>query len=134
MGQIMTNLLDNAVKYTEKGGHVGVSVTLSPQPLPSLPSPIGEGKGEGLGSEAEGTVQEIQICVEDTGIGIADADLDLIFDRFHRVTGLKSSGVGGIGLGLPIVKNLVELHDGKVWAESQFGKGSRFYVTLKRGA
>jgi len=130
MGQIMTNLLDNAVKYTEQGGHVGVSVTLFPQPLPSLPSP----PGEGLGSEAEGAAQQIQICVEDTGIGIADADLDLIFDRFHRVTGPRSNGVGGIGLGLPIVKNLVELHDGKVWAESQFGKGSRFYVTLKRGA
>jgi signal transduction histidine kinase len=109
MGQIMTNLLDNAVKYTETGGHVGVSVT-----------PLSE--------------QEIQICVEDTGIGIADADLDLIFDRFHRVTGPRSNSVGGIGLGLPIVKNLVKLHDGKVWAESQFGKGSRFYVTLKRGA
>ncbi|MBI1927003.1 hypothetical protein HYR99_22520, partial [Candidatus Poribacteria bacterium] len=136
MGQIMTNLLDNAVKYTEKGGHVGVSVTLSPQPPEIPPSPLCKGGiEEGFrGSEAEGAEQEIQICVEDTGIGIADADLDLIFDRFHRVTGLKSSGVGGIGLGLPIVKNLVELHDGKVWAESQFGKGSRFYVTLKRGA
>ena len=106
MEQIMTNLLDNAIKYTEKGGHVGISVaTLSKK--------------------------EILICVEDTGVGIAQPELDLIFDRFHRVADAKSSGIGGIGLGLPIVKNLVELHGGKVWAESAPGKGSCFYLTLK---
>ena len=104
MGQIITNLLDNAVKYTNSGGHVEISVaTLSDQML--------------------------QICVEDMGIGISQTELDLIFDRFHRVAGSKS---GGIGLGLPIVKNLVELHGGQVWAESQLGKGSRFYLTVKR--
>ena len=106
MGQIITNLLDNAIKYTKSGGYVGIGVTtLSDQTL--------------------------QICVEDMGIGISQTELDLIFDRFHRVEGSKS---GGIGLGLPIVKNLVELHGGKVWAESQLGKGSRFYLTLKRNA
>ncbi len=104
MGQIITNLLDNAVKYTNSGRYVGIGVTtLSDRTL--------------------------QICVEDMGIGISQTELDLIFDRFHRVEGSKS---GGIGLGLPIVKNLVELHGGKVWAESQLGKGSRFYLTLKR--
>ena len=72
--------------------------------------------------------QLLQICVEDLGIGISQTDLDFIFDRFHRAAGSKSSG---IGLGLPIVKNLVELHGGEVWAESQLGKGSRFYLTLK---
>ena len=106
MGQIITNLLDNAIKYSENGGDVGVSVTtLSDQML--------------------------QICVEDMGIGISQAELDFIFDRFHRVADLKS---GGIGLGLPIVKNLVDLHGGEVWAESQLGKGSRFYLTLKGSA
>ena len=106
MGQIITNLLDNAIKYTKSGRYVGIGVTtLSDQTL--------------------------QICVEDMGIGISQTELDLIFDRFHRVEGSKS---GGIGLGLPIVKNLVELHGGKVWAESQLGKGSRFYLTLKRNA
>ena len=106
MGQIITNLLDNAIKYSENGGEVGVSVTaLSDQML--------------------------QICVEDMGIGISQAELDFIFDRFHRVADSKS---GGIGLGLPIVKNLVDLHGGEVWAESQLGKGSRFYLTLKGSA
>ena len=106
MGQIITNLLDNAIKYTENSGQVGVSVTILSD-------------------------QMLQICVEDMGIGISQTELDLIFDRFHRAADSKK---GGIGLGLPIVKNLVELHGGKVWAESQLGKGSRFYLTLKRKA
>ena len=106
IGQIITNLLDNAIKYTENGTYVGVSVRVVSD-------------------------QMLQICVEDTGVGISQIDLDFIFDRFHRVADSKS---GGIGLGLPIVKNLVELHGGEVWAESQLGKGSRFFLTLKRGA
>jgi signal transduction histidine kinase len=106
LGQIMTNLLDNAVKYTAEEGRVNVAVkTLSEQ--------------------------ETQICVEDTGIGIAQTELERIFDRFHRASDTQG-GVGGIGLGLAIVKNLVEAHGGKIWAESQLGKGSRFYVTLRR--
>ena len=104
MGQIITNLLDNAIKYTENGRYVGISVTILPN-------------------------QTLQICVEDMGVGISRTELDFIFDRFHRVADSKS---GGIGLGLPIVKNLVELHGGQVWVESQLGKGSRFYLTLKR--
>ena len=106
IGQIITNLLDNAIKYTENGTYVGVSVRVVSD-------------------------QMLQICVEDRGVGISQPDLDFIFDRFHRVADSKS---GGIGLGLPIVKNLVELHGGEVWAESQLGKGSRFYLTLKRHA
>ena len=104
VGQIMTNLLDNAVKYTENDKQVGVSVAILSD-------------------------QMLQICIEDMGIGISQTELDFIFDRFHRVADSKR---GGIGLGLPIVKNLVELHGGEVWAESQLGKGSRFYLTLKR--
>ena len=106
IGQILTNLIDNAIKYTENGRYVGVNVMMLSD-------------------------QMLQICVEDTGIGISQTELDFIFDRFHRVADSKS---GGIGLGLPIVKNLVELHGGEVWAESQLGKGSRFYLTLKRKA
>lgn len=106
VGQIITNLLDNAIKYTENGEYVGVSVTTLSD-------------------------QMVQICVEDRGIGISPTDLDFIFDRFHRAADSKS---GGIGLGLPIVKNLVELHGGHLWAESQLGEGSRFFFTLKRPA
>jgi signal transduction histidine kinase len=109
MKQILTNLLDNAVKYTEHGGHIRVSVT-----TPSK--------------------HEVQVCIEDTGVGIPDTDMNLIFDRFHRATNPKSGSVGGIGLGLPIVRNLVELHGGRIWARSEVGKGSRFYLTLQRDA
>ena len=107
MKQILTNLLDNAVKYTGHGGRIQIGVTVRSN-------------------------QEIQVCIEDTGVGIPDTDVNLIFDRFHRATDSKSGSVGGIGLGLPIVKNLVELHGGRIWAESEVGKGSRFYLTLKR--
>ena len=109
MKQILTNLLDNAVKYSEKGGHIQLSTVVL-------------------------SAFEIQVCIEDTGRGIPDTDVNLIFERFHRVINRNSSPTGGIGLGLPIVKNLVELHGGKIWAESQLGKGSRFYITLKREA
>ncbi len=105
--QILTNLLDNAIKYTGHGGRVQVNVTV----------PSGK---------------EIQICIEDTGVGIPVTDVNLIFDRFHRATDSKTGSAGGIGLGLPIVKNLVELHGGRIWAESEIDKGSRFYLTLKR--
>ncbi|MDE0504866.1 MAG: GAF domain-containing sensor histidine kinase, partial [Candidatus Poribacteria bacterium] len=107
MKQILTNLLDNAVKYTGQGGHIQVGVTVLSQ-------------------------KEIQVCIEDTGAGIPDADVNLIFDRFHRASDSKGGAVGGIGLGLPIVKNLVELHGGRIWAESEIDKGSRFYLTIKR--
>ena len=109
MNQILTNLLDNAVKYTGAGGFIQVSVTIASE-------------------------QEIRVCIEDTGVGIADTDVPLIFDRFHRATHPKGGSAGGIGLGLPIVKNLVELHGGRVWATSEVGKGSRFCLTLKRDA
>ena len=105
--QVLTNLLDNAVKYTGDDGRIQVGVT-----IPSK--------------------REIQVCIEDTGLGISDTDVNLIFDRFHRATDSKGGSVGGIGLGLPIVKNLVELHGGRIWAKSEVGKGSRFYFTLKR--
>ncbi len=105
--QIMTDLLDNAHKYTERGGYVRVVVTAVSN-------------------------REVQICVEDSGIGIAETDLDFIFDRFHRVAGPRSNNTSGIGLGLPIVKNLVELHGGDVKVESELGKGSRFYIKLNR--
>jgi len=108
MNQILTNLLDNAVKYTGNGGRIRVGVTVPSE-------------------------KEIQVCIEDTGVGIPDTDVNLIFDRFHRANDSKSGPAGGIGLGLPIVKNLVELHGGRIWAESEIDKGSRFYLTLKRG-
>ncbi len=105
--QILINLLDNAIKYTPEGGRVTVSTI-------------------------EKDSKDIQFSVEDNGIGIPKEDLSRIFERFYRVDKGRSKELGGTGLGLSIVKHLVQAHGGKVWVESQPGKGSIFYFTLPR--
>jgi two-component system phosphate regulon sensor histidine kinase PhoR len=69
----------------------------------------------------------------DDGEGIPREDLSRIFERFYRVDKGRSKELGGTGLGLSIVKHLVQAHGGKVWAESQPGKGSTFFFTLPGG-
>jgi signal transduction histidine kinase len=69
----------------------------------------------------------VEFSVEDTGCGIAAADLPLVFDRFWRK---KTAGTSGAGLGLAVVKGLVEAHGGAVWIESEEGKGIKFFFTL----
>jgi two-component system phosphate regulon sensor histidine kinase PhoR len=105
--QILINLLDNAVKYTPEGGKVIVSAI-------------------------EKDSKDIQFSVEDNGIGIPKEDLSRIFERFYRVDKGRSKELGGTGLGLSIVKHLVQAHGGRVWVESQIGKGSTFYLTLPK--
>ncbi len=105
--QVLTNLLDNAIKYGREGGKVNVSVI-------------------------EAATGEVQVSVQDDGIGIPKEDLPRIFERFYRVDKGRSKELGGTGLGLSIVKHVVQAHGGKVWAESQIGKGSTFYFTLPR--
>ena len=99
--QILINLLDNAIKYTPEGGKVIVSAI-------------------------EKDSKEIEFSVEDNGIGIPKEDLSRIFERFYRVDKGRSKELGGTGLGLSIVKHLVQAHGGRVWVESQMGKGSVF--------
>ena len=103
--QILINLLDNAIKYTPEGGRVAVSAV-------------------------EKDSKDIQFSVEDNGIGIPKEDLSRIFERFYRVDKGRSKELGGTGLGLSIVKHLVQAHGGRVWVESQMGKGSTFYFTF----
>jgi two-component system, OmpR family, phosphate regulon sensor histidine kinase PhoR len=105
--QVFTNLLDNAIKYTSEGGQVTVSAIEKDQ-------------------------KEIQISIEDNGIGIPKEDIRRIFERFYRVDKGRSKELGGTGLGLSIVKHILQAHGGKIWAESQLGKGSTFYVTLPK--
>jgi osomolarity two-component system sensor histidine kinase NIK1 len=105
--QVITNLIGNAVKFTTKG-----SVALSCRT-----------KGY-----VEGAV-ELEFCVADTGIGIKQDKLDVIFDTFAQADGSTTRKYGGTGLGLTISKRLVNLMSGNLWVESEYGQGSRFYFT-----
>jgi len=109
--QIIINLLTNAVKFT-KEGYVIFSISVE--------------KGE-----EEGTCR-LNVTVSDTGIGIRDEDIGSLFDSFSQLDTRKNRNIEGTGLGLPIVKNLVELMDGKITVESEYGVGSSFSFYVKQ--
>lgn len=104
--EIIINLLDNAIKYTPEGGNITV--------------------------EIEDESDFISISVADNGIGIAGDELERIFGRFYRVQGPGITSASGTGLGLAVVKHLVESLNGKISVESQLGKGSTFKVSLPK--
>ncbi len=108
MHQILTNLIDNALKYTPPGG----TVTIGARPAAS-------------------TEQEyVEVWVSDTGVGIPSEDLPRLFERFYRVDKARSRELGGTGLGLAIVKHLTRAMGGDVRVESALEKGSTFYFTV----
>jgi len=102
--QVVTNLLSNAVKYSPNGGIITVGATASDN--------------------------EVTVSVSDQGIGIPDDQLDKVFDRFHRVDSSDARQAEGVGLGLFLVKHLVEAHGGRIWVESVYSKGSTFSFKL----
>jgi signal transduction histidine kinase len=102
--QIVLNLLTNAVKFTPSGGTVTLDV-----------------KRDGAG---------VLVSVRDTGVGIAPADQARVFEEFTQAGGAATSGQEGTGLGLTLSRKLVELHGGKIWIDSQLGRGSTFSFTL----
>jgi PAS domain S-box-containing protein len=104
MKQILYNLLSNAVKFTPKGGRIQV--------------------------EIDAADEFARISVTDTGIGIPAEEHNSIFDAFHQVSAATGGMREGTGLGLPITKRLVEEHGGRIWLESEPGKGSRFTFTI----
>jgi signal transduction histidine kinase len=123
--QIMYNLLSNAVKFTPEGGAIEVSADR----VSSFEYPI-SGKSENWEWKAE-TGDFIQISVRDTGIGISWENLERIFDPFEQVETSRSRHYQGTGLGLSLTQSLVELHGGRIWAESEGeGKGSRFSFVI----
>ncbi|MCL4369811.1 MAG: ATP-binding protein [Chloroflexi bacterium] len=113
VGQVLRNLIANALRYTPSGGSIRVSASLDGQTGPSA-----------MGARFA------RVSVIDTGSGIPADDLPYIFDRFYRVDKSRSRASGGTGLGLAVVKQLVEGHGGRVWAESELGKGTVFHFTL----
>ncbi|MGI6208868.1 MAG: ATP-binding protein, partial [Anaerolineae bacterium] len=101
--QVLLNLLNNASRYTKVGG---ITVRVVPRE------------------------EEVEIVVEDTGVGIPADQLSRIFEEFHQVDGSLRREHGGTGLGLAICKQFVTLHGGRIWAESEVGRGSAFHFTL----
>ena len=104
--EVLFNLIDNAIKYSTDGGSIKV-LELN-----------------------RGDQQEFVVC--DQGIGIPKKSIPRIFERFYRVDKARSREIGGTGLGLSIVKHIIERHDGRVWVESEPGKGSCFHFLLPK--
>lgn len=105
MREVVTNLFDNAVKYTEQGK---ISIGLT------------------------GDTDVVQIYVRDTGPGIPAEDLPHLFQKFYRVDSSATRTIGGTGLGLFICRKIVELYKGRIWVDSDLGKGSTFFINLPR--
>ncbi|HXQ25338.1 MAG TPA: ATP-binding protein [Candidatus Acidoferrales bacterium] len=102
--EVVQNLLDNAIQYTPPGGRIQVSAVAGPR--------------------------EAVVSVADTGIGIPLAEQERIFERFYRVDAARSREEGGTGLGLSIAKHIVEAHGGRLWVESEVGRGSKFSFSI----
>ncbi|GAB4439547.1 MAG: GAF domain-containing protein [Chloroflexi bacterium OHK40] len=118
--QILYNLLVNAVKYTPRGGKIWVEA--SEARLSELPPEVRDAVPDDR--------RYTRVTVRDTGVGIAPDDLPRIFDRFYRTENPLKIEAGGTGLGLSLVKPLVELLGGRIWVESELGVGSTFSFIL----
>ncbi|MGA1863616.1 MAG: sensor histidine kinase [bacterium] len=112
INQVLTNLLGNAVKFTPSGGDIKVSVTQD----------VSQNGGSGSGF--------VQVDISDTGIGLAPDQREKIFEKFYQVDHSPTREYDGTGLGLPIAKEIVELHGGMIWVKKMKGKGSTFSFTI----
>lgn len=110
--QALMNLAGNAVKYTPAGGRARLVVAVTP------------------GGAPQGAAPAVTVSVTDTGIGIPAADLPYVFDKFYRVKNKATRDIEGTGLGLAITRSVIEAHGGRIWVESEEGKGSAFTFTL----
>jgi signal transduction histidine kinase/CheY-like chemotaxis protein len=117
LAQVITNLLSNAVKFTPEDGAVSLRASL-----------VSEGE---YGKKAEGDTCVLRIAVSDTGIGISEEQQGRLFASFQQADSSTSRNFGGTGLGLAISKRIVEMMDGKIWIESETGKGSTFIFTIQ---
>lgn len=101
--QVIVNLVDNAIKYTNKG-----TVRVSTKRVDNM----------------------LQVDIADTGIGVPEKDMPRIFERFYRVDKGRSRELGGTGLGLAIVKHIIQGHNGKIWVSSKVERGATFSFLL----
>jgi signal transduction histidine kinase len=109
--QVITNLVSNAMKFTKENGNVGVKAF-----------PVSNGYGDDY----------IEIWVQDDGVGIPKQQVDMVFQKFYQVHDGEFKRPKGTGLGLTIVFEMVKLHKGYVWAESDLGKGTTFKIALPK--
>lgn len=108
--RVFVNLMTNGIKYTESGG----KITLNAEPV------------------KENEREFLKLSVQDTGSGIPANMIDSIFDPFTQVAAKKSGGASSTGIGLTFCKLVIEAHGGKIWVESELGKGSTFFFTIPR--
>ncbi|GER21717.1 two-component sensor histidine kinase [Zafaria cholistanensis] len=109
LGQVMDNLISNAIKYTPEGGRIDVALRVD--------------------RDGDGTPSAVA-TVADTGIGMDEPERERLFDRFFRAQGVRRAAIAGVGLGLPITEELVKAHGGEVTVDSEPGVGSTFTVRL----
>ncbi len=133
--EVLDNLLENAIIYSPEGGTIRVTLrpVLQEQACGASQTSSGYCGCSHLAETFEPPQQcrhMLEICVADMGMGIPPEHLTRIFDRFHRVDTRLTREVSGLGLGLAICKRVVELHDGAIWAESEPGRGSKFFIWL----
>jgi two-component system sensor histidine kinase VicK len=104
IGSVISNLLSNAIKYSPKGQLVDV--------------------------RCEVIDNAVRVSIKDEGMGIKPDDMDKLFDRYHRIETKHTAHISGFGIGLYLSSEIVKRHDGRIWAESESGKGSTFYFEL----
>jgi len=104
INSVISNLINNAVKYSAKDTAISISCTVNKN--------------------------EVTISVRDEGIGIKPTDADKIFDRYYRVESNNTRHISGFGIGLYLSAEIIQHHGGRIWLESEPGKGSIFYFTL----
>lgn len=104
--QVFTNILGNAIKFTPDNGKVSI--------------------------DARVMADSIEFFIEDTGIGIFEAQLANIFEKFYQVDSAAKRRYGGCGLGLGIAKSIIELHQGRIWVESKVNAGSKFFFEIRK--
>jgi signal transduction histidine kinase len=102
--EVLTNILDNAMRYTPEGGHITLS--------------------------AERDNENVEIAIKDSGPGVGSEELDKIFERFYRTEGSRTREDGGSGLGFAIARSIIEKHNGRIWAESKSGEGLTVIMRL----
>ncbi len=121
--QVLNNLLSNALKFTKAGGNIDISTKIVDASEITCPKCF-----EDQIKKLHG--KYVQVCVKDEGIGIEEENLTKVFDQFQQVENSLQRNAGGTGLGLPIVRKILDAHNGAIWVDSKINEGSKFYFVL----